>query len=250
VRFSTFGGPRGSTRGGVGAQTLRLPLVDFYSLNLLCESAQPQHAAQHAPAYLPQAMLRLAGRRALDTRSLIRHALPTASSLNSPLLISDFKSEQQRSALHTAGISNRNRLPEFPPSFVGTSAFSTATEDPPKEQSFLDRALGPDTVWAEPTFTNRWAMVIPAFATHMCIGSPWAWSVMTQPLTCESQLPPTRALIALVMALIHAQCVLLIPTLFALMTQVNMASSPLLRMTGAWPMLPGPSRCVNSNHGR
>lgn len=28
-------------------------------------------------------------------------------------------------------------------------------------------------------FTNRWAMVAPAFLTHMCIGSPWAWSVLS-----------------------------------------------------------------------
>jgi hypothetical protein len=36
---------------------------------------------------------------------------------------------------------------------------------------------------ASPSFTNRWAVVLPAFATHMCIGSPWAWSVMSGALS-------------------------------------------------------------------
>lgn len=38
---------------------------------------------------------------------------------------------------------------------------------------------------AAPDYTNRWAMVAPAFLTHMCIGSPWAWSVMSGTLTRE-----------------------------------------------------------------
>ena len=29
---------------------------------------------------------------------------------------------------------------------------------------------------------NRWKMVAPAFLTHMCIGSPWAWSVVSSTL--------------------------------------------------------------------
>ena len=31
----------------------------------------------------------------------------------------------------------------------------------------------------------RWAMMAPAFLTHMCIGHPYAWSVMSSPLTRE-----------------------------------------------------------------
>ena len=44
--------------------------------------------------------------------------------------------------------------------------------------------LGNDDV-APPTFTNRWAMVAPAFATHLCIGSPWAWSAMGDVISRE-----------------------------------------------------------------
>lgn len=34
-------------------------------------------------------------------------------------------------------------------------------------------------------FKNRWLMLIPAFATNVCIGSPWAWSIMGDILTRE-----------------------------------------------------------------
>lgn len=37
----------------------------------------------------------------------------------------------------------------------------------------------PALLQASEGFTNRWAMVAPAFLTHMCIGSPWAWSVLS-----------------------------------------------------------------------
>ena len=33
--------------------------------------------------------------------------------------------------------------------------------------------------------TNRWRMAIPAFAAHLCIGSPYAWSAMSAPLARE-----------------------------------------------------------------
>jgi MFS family permease len=32
---------------------------------------------------------------------------------------------------------------------------------------------------------NRWLMMLPAFLTHMCIGHPYAWSVMSGPLSRE-----------------------------------------------------------------
>lgn len=37
-------------------------------------------------------------------------------------------------------------------------------------------------------------MVIPAFATHMCIGSPWGWSVMSGPLSRELGVAASSAL--------------------------------------------------------
>eukprot|EP01038_Epipyxis_sp_PR26KG_P008254 gene8254-11169_t len=42
-----------------------------------------------------------------------------------------------------------------------------------------------DSNFATKDFKNRWLMTIPAFATHMCIGSPWAWSLMADVLTRE-----------------------------------------------------------------
>jgi len=38
---------------------------------------------------------------------------------------------------------------------------------------------------ASENFTNRWAMAVPAFATHLCIGAPWAWSLMADAVTRE-----------------------------------------------------------------
>jgi len=38
---------------------------------------------------------------------------------------------------------------------------------------------------ASETFTNRWLMVIPAFATHLCLGAPYAWSLMADVATRE-----------------------------------------------------------------
>ncbi len=54
---------------------------------------------------------------------------------------------------------------------------------PPVKSSFLtskffQKWFGPQTYRASPTFKNRWLMVLPAFMTHLCIGSPWAWSVI------------------------------------------------------------------------
>ena len=63
--------------------------------------------------------------------------------------------------------------------------FSTNPQTPqtPPKTSFLNskffqKYFGPDTYRALPSFKNRWLMVLPAFLTHLCIGSPWAWSVI------------------------------------------------------------------------
>lgn len=34
-------------------------------------------------------------------------------------------------------------------------------------------------------FSSRWLMALPAFGTHLCIGSPWAWSLMADCVTRE-----------------------------------------------------------------
>jgi len=55
----------------------------------------------------------------------------------------------------------------------------------PVSQGLLDRWLGLDSNTASESTTNRWAFVLPAFASHACIGAPYAWSLMTGPLTKE-----------------------------------------------------------------
>ena len=45
--------------------------------------------------------------------------------------------------------------------------------------TWFSRNLSPQAAYAKPEFKNRWAMTPVAFATHMCIGSPFAWSVMS-----------------------------------------------------------------------
>jgi hypothetical protein len=51
--------------------------------------------------------------------------------------------------------------------------------------SFLGRLIGEESNVASKDYTNRWAMVIPAFATHMCLGAPYAWSIMADQITRE-----------------------------------------------------------------
>jgi MFS family permease len=51
--------------------------------------------------------------------------------------------------------------------------------------STFDKIFGPQTVEAKPSFKNRWLIVAPAFMTHMCIGSPWAWSALSGTLARE-----------------------------------------------------------------
>ena len=63
-------------------------------------------------------------------------------------------------------------------------SFSTSEKDT-KPKGLLDRLYGPESCVASPTFTNRWLMVIPAFATQMCLGAPYAWSLMADVCTRE-----------------------------------------------------------------
>jgi MFS family permease len=58
-------------------------------------------------------------------------------------------------------------------------------EDKPAPKGLFDKLYGLESNVASKDFTNRWAMVIPAFATHMCIGSPYAWSLMADAITRE-----------------------------------------------------------------
>lgn len=59
------------------------------------------------------------------------------------------------------------------------------SKDVTVNKSFLDKLFGEESNIADKNFTNRWLMAVPAFATHVCIGSPWAWSVMADVVTRE-----------------------------------------------------------------
>jgi MFS family permease len=69
-----------------------------------------------------------------------------------------------------------------------TSNFSTVkeTQEPSIEKKgWLEKLFGLESNVASENFKSRWLMVLPAFATHICIGSPYAWSIMADMLTRE-----------------------------------------------------------------
>ncbi len=55
--------------------------------------------------------------------------------------------------------------------------------DGTKGVSWVKRIFHPRAAEAASPNFNRWAVVAPAFLSHMCIGSPWAWSIMSGPLS-------------------------------------------------------------------
>jgi hypothetical protein len=89
----------------------------------------------------------------------------------------------------TSGYEFKPLLPGLGISSRDLSTDSKETTEAPaaaeKPQGFLSRLLSREASVASPEFTNRWAMVVPAFVTHMCIGSPWAWSVLSGTLSRE-----------------------------------------------------------------
>jgi len=71
-------------------------------------------------------------------------------------------------------------------SFSTTSKEEEVDATKPKESKGLLKSLfGKESNVASPTFTNRWLMVIPAFTTQMCLGAPYAWSLMADVCTRE-----------------------------------------------------------------
>eukprot|EP01040_Poterioochromonas_malhamensis_P010003 gene10003-10869_t len=66
---------------------------------------------------------------------------------------------------------------------------STGNGEKPVEKvqklSLFDRWFGKEASVASPTFKNRWAMVVPAVLTHICIGSPYGWSLVADIITRE-----------------------------------------------------------------
>ena len=64
--------------------------------------------------------------------------------------------------------------------------FSTAPHTRPKPVESSPASSGGfmDST-ASAGFTNRWLMVLPAFGTHLCLGAPYAWSLMADVCTRE-----------------------------------------------------------------
>lgn len=54
-----------------------------------------------------------------------------------------------------------------------------------KKDGFLAKTFGPESSIAQPSFKNRWAMFVPAFATHICLGAPYGWSAISANLSKE-----------------------------------------------------------------
>jgi hypothetical protein len=64
--------------------------------------------------------------------------------------------------------------------------FSSAVIDDDKTpESFMERVFGPRSYIDYDGTANRWAVMLPAFATHMAIGSGWAWSVVGSTIVRE-----------------------------------------------------------------
>jgi len=63
--------------------------------------------------------------------------------------------------------------------------YNSSSSSEVKSKGLLDRLLCPESNVAPEGFKHRWAMAIPAFATHLCIGSPYAWSLMADMITKE-----------------------------------------------------------------
>ena len=87
------------------------------------------------------------------------------------------------------------RNPAAVASLVGNNIFSKrafASEtpqngEPAKTKTGLwNKYFGIESNVAREGFNNRWLMVVPAFITHMSIGSTWAWSIMADVITREN----------------------------------------------------------------
>ena len=58
-------------------------------------------------------------------------------------------------------------------------------KDGENKQGFFSKLLSPDSSIAGKSFTNRWAMFVPAFGTHICLGAPYGWSAVSSTLSKE-----------------------------------------------------------------
>lgn len=68
---------------------------------------------------------------------------------------------------------------------IQVAHLSTSDNEDKKPTGFFDKLFGNESNIASEGFTNRYMMLAPAFFTHMCIGSPYAWSLMGDQITRE-----------------------------------------------------------------
>ena len=85
------------------------------------------------------------------------------------------------------------RRPLFSSALKSFSSFSTSTTEGQANENAVQkdtptgwrRFFTPEGSQADESYKNRWFMALPAFLTHICIGSPWAWSVMSSTVSRE-----------------------------------------------------------------
>lgn len=47
-----------------------------------------------------------------------------------------------------------------------------------KTPTFFQKYFGPHTYIAKPNFKKRWLITVPCVLNQICIGSPYAWSIV------------------------------------------------------------------------
>ena len=79
----------------------------------------------------------------------------------------------------------RKCLPQLS-SLARFSSEPAKTPNPKKKESLFTRWVGPNAgITKTDGNVNRWAMFVPAFVTHACLGAPYGWSAVSASLTRE-----------------------------------------------------------------
>ncbi|CAM9966413.1 unnamed protein product [Scytosiphon promiscuus] len=90
-----------------------------------------------------------------------------------------------QSSSHQGGFGSASGQARWMSAAAPGAADDKKDEPKPAAQGYFSKLMSKESCVASPDFTNRWAMVAPAFLTHMCIGSPWAWSVVSGTISNE-----------------------------------------------------------------
>jgi MFS family permease len=115
---------------------------------------------------------------------------------------------------------------------LNQASLSPTPEPLSEKKGWFDRIFGKEASVAPETFTNRWAMAIPAFLTHVSLGAPYAWSLMADLVTREQGFVASAASDWTLM-----QAALPLSLVFVVH---GMAASTL----GAWQAKVGPKKCL------